>query len=356
MVELIMKKNASHIRNVLLLTMILFFIFICISRGISSMKKWRTYSTPHLHSLNDLWFNGETGVVAGYYQALDDLLSLSLYESLAKEEAIILYKQDFKSCWSKVYSGQGDILQFSYNAKEKFLYALGREYFPDGKWRAFLLLSKDFGKNWVELPKPPEKTEGLSFVGDMVGYTWSIDQVYHSTDEAKTWVPCEKIEFKLEVNGPKPLSGKNNKFWYTKESNLYSILPDGRVQKEKMPPDFTPEVLASDPHDDLWLLGKSVFDQKLILLKRTDFGEFELVSSLPYFLPGQLHVGFKIIVITGTNLKNIPPTERVMVRSFDDGKLWDSVHKLPDGTKAFFEDDKAIWLLGTMDRLHRLVN
>lgn len=352
-----MKKNAFRIRNIVILTVAVFFIFFCMSMGFTSMGKWETYSTPHLHSLNDLWFNGETGVVAGYYQSLDDRLKIrELYPRLAKRKAIILYRQYAESDWIKVYSGQGNILQLSYNEKEKYLYALGREYFTEGQWKAFLLFSRDLGKSWEEMPKPPEKTEGISFSGTRVAYAWSVDQVYRSTNGAQTWELCKNIEFKLKIHGPTLAGGTNNTFWYANESNLFLILSDGRIQKERLPSNFTPEVLTTDPHDYLWLLGKSGVDQKLHLLKRTGVDKFDSVSSMPYFLPDQLYVGTAISVITGTDLKNLPPPEGVMLRSRDGSKSWDPVPKLPDGTKVFFEDDKAIWLLGTMDRLHRLVN
>ena len=191
-----MKKKAFRIKNIVLLTVTVLFMFFCISLGVTLMGKWETYSTPHLHTLNDLWFNGESGIVAGYYQSLDDRLIKDLYAGLAKQEAIILYRQDTKSDWRKVYSGRGNILQLSNNAKEKYLYALGREHFPDGQWKAFLLLSKDSGNSWKEMPKPPEKTEGISFAGNRVAYAWSIDKVYRSINGAQTWELCKNIDFK----------------------------------------------------------------------------------------------------------------------------------------------------------------
>lgn len=351
-----MIKKPFLTRTIVLVVEMVLFSFLCISMGFSSMGKWKTYSTPHLHSLNDLWFKGERGVVAGYYQSLDDLVKLDLYESLSKQEAIILYKQNAKSDWRKVYSGIGDILQLYYNAKEEYLYALGRKYFPDGQWKAFLLLSKDFGNSWKELSKPPEKTEGISFAGNRVAYAWSVDQVYRSVNGAQTWESCKNIEFKLQRKTPILTGGNDSIFWYASQSSLFVILPDGQVQKEALPSGFKPKVLTTDSHHDLWLLGKSEIDQKLLLLKRTDAGKFDSVSSIPYFLPGQLYVGITISIITGTDLKNLPPPEGVMLRSRDGGKRWKPVPKLPDGTKVFFEGDKAIWQLGTMDRLQRLVN
>ena len=356
MVEQEMKKIGFRLKYIVLLKTMILLLFFCITIGVTSMKNWKTYFTPHLHKLNDLWFNNETGVVAGYYQSLDELLKLHLNESLAAQEAIILYRQGTDSEWCKVYSDQGNILQLSYKTKEKFLYALGRKHSLDGQWKAFLLFSKNFGKNWIKLPKPPENIEGINFAGNDVGYAWSIDQVFRTTNGAQTWALCEKIPFKLNVHGPTIATGTNNLFWYANKSNLFVILPNGLVQKEILPTNFITKVMTIDPNHNLWLLGKSEVDKKLHLLKRTDVNKFELVASLSYFLPNQLYVGTTISVITGTDLKNIPPAKNVMLRSKDGCKSWHSVSQFPEGTKVFFEDDAVIWQLGTMDRLQRLVN
>lgn len=327
--------------------------------------RWEYVGThPFLHKANDIWFKQDIGIFSGHFISDKDMEShRGLYKRLSLHEAIIL-RIDYKngSKWHKVYSGKGDILRII-EEENGDLVALGRTYSETGEQSAYLLRSADIGKTWHTMPSPPEAFIGIDLTQKDIGYGWTGLKFYKTIDKGNSWQLIKEFEYEydiLQIGSLRPMIDRNGALWFYSfaKNFLGKLSPDGGLFVESTNGKFIDSLFVSSD-SSLWMIArkKSENEKEVLLLKKTDQNNTQIVSKLPdSFLSTSLFVGENVISVWGSDMSKIPPKRKLLL-SYDHGLTWKE--EAPKDSYAhgpvFFENENVLWNIATEDKIQRRI-
>ena len=317
--------------------------------------RWKIEETiPHLHKANDIWFEDETGILLGYYSSLDDLLISDQNQRLARREAIILRKNPWNDTWLKVFSGDGEMLQISFDKKNSLLYALGRSYFENGVQKSYLLVSRDLGKKWSNCPTPSDLLNGICFRSGSTSIVWSEEAVYRTRGNGNSW---EKIYTGtiFTKSRPKPLVSINGNIWIPGNKKVIKKDKENKESYISLPDNFKLDQLQTGFDNVLWIAGrKKVDDDEFLFVYKLHQGKFTLISQLGRYLANNFYVGKEQISIYCTDLYD-KPFKKTLLLSNDKGRTWQIEKPLVTNATGptYYENERVIWDVATRDRIQK---
>jgi hypothetical protein len=319
--------------------------------------RWKIEETiPHLHKANDIWFENETGILLGYYSSLDDLLISDRNQRLAKREAIILRKNPLNdNTWLKVFSGDGEIFQISFDRNNSMLYGLGRSYSESGVQKSYLLVSKDFGKNWSNYPAPSDLLNGICFRSGSTSIVWSEESVYRARGNGISW----EIIYTGTIftkSRPKPLvSIDGNIIWIPENKKIIKKDKENREIHISLPNNFKLDLLQTGFDNVLWIAGrKKVDDDEFLFVYKLNQGKFILISQLGRYLANNFYVGKEQISIYCTDIYD-KSLKKKLLFSNDNGRTWQIEKPLVANATGptYYENEHVIWDVATRDRIQK---
>lgn len=307
---------------------------------------------PDMHKVEALWFRDQVGLALGHFTSLDDLLNLGVEEGSVAMESVVLRTENSGMSWEKVYSGRGKITAVS-QRDERQLYALGREFGRDRRWRTYLIRSNDQGSTWHELPGTPTGIIGMDFTAESLGYVWSETRISETPDHTTTWKPLD-VDVSLTRDGPQVVVDPLGNLWIPTRFEVLHFDRIGLSEHIPLPDEVTIVQLAVGRKRSLWLLGRGRENRSIVLLRRDTPGGFEVVAEIPGLRPNSFFVGRKTISITAIDVSQSVPSYVVLMSS-DGGKSWQRETPIISHAMGavFYEADGRIWAYGSADRIQR---